>query len=152
MLRALLALLGLLLTSACTTQVDPPAPTPAFCASDPRVQAFHLGLEAACVGGQCRVRIVEATPSPVVQGLNDWTLVVEDPSGKPLDGATLSIKATMPDHGHGSPTITQIAPLGSGRYRVTGINLAMRGVWLVPIVVTGTVNDQASFTFCVDGT
>ena len=145
------ALPCLLLAGACTASVDPPAPTPAFCASDPRVQTFQLGLQSACVGGQCRVRIVEATPASVVQGLNDWTLVLEDPSGKPLDGALLSVKPTMPDHGHGSPTITQIAPLGGGRYRVTGINLAMRGVWVVPVAVTGPVADQASFTLCVDG-
>jgi hypothetical protein len=145
------ALPWLLLAGACTTTVDPPAPTPAFCASDPRVQAFQLGVQSACVGGQCRVRIVEATPAPVVQGLNDWTVVLEDPSGKPIDGATLSVKPSMPDHGHGSPTLTQIAPLGGGRYKVTGINLAMRGVWLIPIVASGPVNDQAAFTFCVDG-
>jgi hypothetical protein len=146
------ALPWLFLAAACTSSVAPPAPTPAFCASDPRVQAFQLGLQSVCVGGQCRVRVVEATPASVVQGLNDWTLVLEDPAGKPVDGATLSVKPTMPDHGHGSPTITQIAPLGNGRYRATGINLAMRGVWTVPVVATGPVNDQASFTLCVDGT
>jgi len=146
------ALPWLLLASACTSSVATPAPPPAFCASDPRVQAFQLGLQSACVGGLCRVRVVEATPASVVQGLNDWTLVLEDPEGKPIDGATLSIKPTMPDHGHGSPTITQIAPLGGGRYRATGINLAMRGVWIVPVVASGPVNDQASFILCIDGT
>ena len=123
---------------------------PAFCASDPRVEAFSLGLQSVGAGGT-KVAIESATPSVVQQGLNEWTVSIHDASGAPVDG-TVTITPYMPDHGHGSPTLATITPKGGGDYDISGINLSMRGVWQITIAVqSATVSDSAVFTFCVDG-
>lgn len=147
-----LALALLVGASACASSPDPTTqPTAQVCASDPRVTAFKVGVEATASTGAMKVAIETADPTHVVQGVNTWTLRITDPQGAPLDGLTVAVKPVMPDHGHGSSTIPQITALGGGRYRASAISLPMRGVWNVAIVVTGAVNDSATFTFCVDG-
>ena len=74
-------------------------------------------------------------PSVVQQGLNEWTVLVLDAGGNPVDG-TLTITSLMPDHNHGSPTQATITPKGGGSYDVAGINLSMRGVWQVSLTIT----------------
>jgi hypothetical protein len=129
---------------------SPSGAPPAFCASDPRVEAFSLGLTSTGSAG-ASFEIESATPSVVQQGLNEWTVAVHDSSGAPVDGA-LGEKAWMPDHGHGSPTLPTITAKGGGEYDVSGINLSMRGVWQITLSITSpTVSDAAVFTFCVDG-
>jgi hypothetical protein len=128
----------------------PSGAPPAFCASDPRVESFTLGMDSVGTDGAA-FSITSANPSVVQQGLNDWTVNVHDTSGAPVDG-TLTITPFMPDHGHGAPTIATITPKGDGSYDVSGINLSMRGVWQITITIaSATVNDSAVFTFCVDG-
>lgn len=150
-MRAPLLAAALLLLS-CSSDPAPAPPPAAFCASDPRVSAFSLGLQAACPDGKLRVDLVTAAPDPVVQGVNNWVIEVRDGSGQPVDGATIDVQPTMPDHGHGSPTSTTVTPKGGGQYALDGINLSMRGVWLITLDVTaGALTDTASYTFCVDG-
>ena len=85
------------------------------------------------------------------QGLNDWNVRVHDASGTPITG-TLTLASIMPDHGHGSPTVATITSNGDGTYAISGINLSMRGVWQITLTIASTsMNDSASFTFCVDG-
>ena len=115
------------------------------------MSAFKLGIESASSANAMRMRIVSATPTYVIQGVNDWTLAITDGAGAPLDGLTVAIKPVMPDHGHGSSTVPVVTPLGTGQYRATGISLPMRGVWNVSVAATGAVNDSVTFTFCVDG-
>jgi hypothetical protein len=127
-----------------------PAPAPAACANDPRVETLTPGLTSNGPAGAA-FTILSATPSAVQQGLNDWSVRVRDASGTPLAG-TLTLKSIMPDHGHGSPTIATITPNGDGTYAISGINLSMRGVWQITLTIAASsVNDSASFTFCVDG-
>ncbi len=123
----------------------------AFCASDPRVESFSLGLASKGVAG-ASFSIVGATPSVVQQGLNEWTVTVTDAKGAPVDG-TVTLASLMPDHNHGSPTQATITAKGNGQYDIAGINLSMRGVWTVTITIaSASLNDNAAFTFCVDGT
>lgn len=144
------AAVGLLLV-ACSASDPATPPAAQVCAADPRVSAFKVGIESVSSAKTMRVRIASATPTWVVQGVNEWTLAITDGSGAPLDGLTISIKPVMPDHGHGSSTVPVVTPLGAGQYRATGISLPMRGVWNVTINATGAVNDSVTFTFCVDG-
>jgi hypothetical protein len=144
--RILIAMAALAL--ACSSS----QPAAAICATDPRVETFSPGLASKGAAGMT-VKILTATPAPVQQGLNDWVIELLDANGQPLDGATIDVKPTMPDHGHGSPTVATVTPQGQGRYDLSNINLSMRGVWLVTLVVSSTQGgDQVSFTFCVDGT
>ena len=94
--------------------------------------------------------ITSANPSVVQQGLNEWTVSVQD-NGAPVDG-TVTVKPFMPDHGHGSPTVATVTPEGNGVYDISGINLSMRGVCTVTVsIASPAVDDSAVFTFCVDG-
>ncbi len=146
-----LLLAAALLLSCSSDPAAPPKPA-AFCASDPRVADFSLGLQAVCPDGKLQISIDSAAPDPVIQGVNDWVISVRDGAGQPVDGATIDVKPTMPDHGHGSPTRTTVTPRGGGQYALDGINLSMRGVWLITLDVTaGPVTDTATYTFCVDG-
>lgn len=147
-----IACLALTICAACSTggEATPP-PTAKFCAGDPRVAAFAIGATSTGAANAMKVTLSAAQPSAIVQGVNDWTFDVASPAGAPLDGLTLAVKPTMPDHGHGSSTIPTVTALGGGRYRATGISLPMRGVWSIAIVATGAVNDAATFNFCVDG-
>ena len=101
------------------------------------------------------MRLLTITPNPVFKGNNVWNLQVVDKNGAPVSGATITVKPFMPDHGHGSSIIPQVAA-GSdpGTYDVTLLNLFMPGIWTITILVTtgtapNTVTDQSVFTFCV---
>ncbi len=132
---------------ACSSQSGAP---PAYCASDPRVEAFSVPLLSKGAAGASIV-IESGIPSVVQQGLNEWMVKITDATGNPVDG-TVSVLSSMPDHGHSSPTLPTITPKGNGEYDIANINLSMRGVWTVTIsIASPTVNDDATFTFCVDG-
>jgi hypothetical protein len=141
-----LALVGFVVLAACSS----PQPVAAFCAADPRVETFSVGMSGTGAAG-ASVQIEAAIPAVVQQGLNEWTVLVHDESGNAVDG-TLSVSSIMPDHNHGSPTLPTVTPKGSGTYDVAGINLSMRGVWQVTLSIAGaSLNDTVTFTFCVDG-
>jgi hypothetical protein len=128
-----------------------PTVAPAFCATDPRVETFQTGMTSKGAAGAV-VTISSATPSVVQQGLNEWVVTITDSSGNPVSG-TVNESAFMPDHGHGSPTLPTITPKGNGQYDISEINLSMSGVWTITITVASpSLNDSATFTFCIDGT
>ena len=147
------AALALVLALAACSGDDASSPPPAtkFCAADPRVSNFALGATTTSAAGAMKVTLTAATPTGITQGTNEWTLLVATPTGTPLDGLALAVKPTMPDHGHGSSVVPTVTALGGGRYRVSELSLPMRGVWSIAIAATGSVNDSATFTFCVDG-
>jgi hypothetical protein len=143
--RSIVVMLGVVL-AACSS----PAPAPAACATDPRVEVFSPGLTSHGPAGGA-FSITSATPSVVQQGINDWTVRVGDAGGNAIAG-TLTIKSIMPDHGHGSPTLATVTSNGDGTYGISGINLSMRGVWTITLTIASpALNDAATFTFCVDG-
>jgi hypothetical protein len=53
--------------------------------------------------------------------------VFED--GKPAPGLVVSMRAWMPDHGHGMLRLPRTIDQGDGSYRVEGVLLHMRGHW-----------------------
>jgi hypothetical protein len=146
-------------SSACSSNsasdaADSGAPV-SLCATDSRAQTFTAGMEQPGASGAFSVKLASINPNPVFKGNNVWTIQVVDKSGAPVTGATITVKPFMPDHGHGSSIIPQVAA-GSdpGSYDITLLNLFMPGIWTVTIVVTtgtapSTVTDQSVFTFCV---
>lgn len=127
---------------------------PALCATDPRAQSFTAGMEQAGSTGIFRVRLLEMAPAPAFKGDNVWTAQIVDATGIPLDGATLTVKPFMPDHGHGSSITPLVIPVGrDGRYTITHLNLFMPGIWRITLAVSGvgSARDSAVFTFCVAG-
>jgi len=51
-------------------------------------------------------------------------------TGAPLSGASWSLDATMPDHGHGMETQPAHKPTAPGKYVSEGMKLHMHGKWL----------------------
>ncbi|MFT3776561.1 MAG: FixH family protein [Minicystis sp.] len=128
--------------------------TGSICASDPRVTSYAVGASAAAMDGKVKVTFVDAQPAPPAKGSNAWTIDLTDDAGQPIEGATISLKPFMPDHGHGATVIPAVKP-GSqaGRYVVDQIELFMPGVWQSTFTITpsGGAPDTVVFTFCVDG-
>jgi hypothetical protein len=133
-----------------------PDSAPSFCDSDPRVLAFTPGLLVKGKSGALQAKLLTIDPTRVSKGDNTWSLqlLTGDGTDKPVDGATLTVKPFMPDHGHGSAIVPLVTPAGSeGKYAITRLNLFMPGLWQITInaAVPGTpaVTDSIVYTFCV---
>ncbi|HET6566766.1 MAG TPA: FixH family protein [Rhodothermales bacterium] len=85
-------------------------------------------------------------PIPLNQ-LHSWTLYLETPDGRPVEGATITVDGGMPEHGHGLPTKPQVTrSLGGGDYLVEGMKFQMPGWWVVQFKVTSPEgSDTVSF-------
>ena len=133
---------------------DTPDAAPSFCASDPRALTFTPGLEQTGKSGALKAKLLTIDPAHVTKGDNAWTVQLLDASDHPVDGATLTIKPYMPDHGHGSAIVPLSTPSGSdGKYAITRLNLFMPGLWQITITAATSaspaVTDAIVFSFCV---
>lgn len=126
----------------------PTAPPSGPCSAETRADTFTPGLERAGKKGLVRVQLLEADPNPPAKGDNQWKIRVMDSAGGPVDGATISTKAFMPDHQHGSTVKTVSTPSGNGEYVLAPVNLFMPAYWEVSLELGG---DLVVFSFCVEG-
>ena len=70
-----------------------------------------------------------AFPIPLNK-IHSWTLHVEDNEGNAVENAEIFVFGGMPAHQHGFPTKPRITEyLGSGNYKVSGIQFSMMGNW-----------------------
>ena len=125
----------------------------ALCASDPRAQTFTPGLAQAGKAG-FKALLLDMNPIPAAKGDNSWTVQIVDKDGNNVDGATITVKTWMPDHGHASSIIPLVTPVGSGgKYTVSRLNLFMPGIWQITLnlAMPGNVADSMMYTFCVGG-
>jgi len=124
------------------------------CSGDPRAEGYAVGASQAAMDGSVKVTFVSAEPAPPAKGGNTFTVDVTDAMGQPIDGAAITVKPFMPDHGHGASVTPTVTP-GSeaGRYEVTNVELFMPGIWEITFTVTATggAPEPVKFTFCVDG-
>jgi hypothetical protein len=90
-----------------------------------------------------------APPTPAV-GAAQLALTLADPSGAPLDGATVEIEGTM-THAGMRPVFAQARGQGDGRYQVDAFTFTMAGDWLLIVKVTLPDGGRAQRTFPVDG-
>lgn len=90
----------------------------------------------------------KTVPAPIpLSQLFELEVTITDRDGKPVEGATLSVDATMPQHGHGMATRPQVDPgecaadgtcrHPGGVYRVQGMKFHMQGDWLLRFAVSG---------------
>src|SRR5262245_10238182 len=63
------------------------------CASDPRAEAYAVGLEGKASDGAVKVRFVDAMPAPPSKGNNTWTVQVLNGADQPINGATIELTA-----------------------------------------------------------
>jgi hypothetical protein len=83
----------------------------------------------------------------VINRIHEWTVRVESPDGRPVEGATILIDGGMPEHQHGLPTRPEVTrSLGDGAYLVEGMKFNMTGFWELQVSVeAGGTRDVAVF-------
>jgi hypothetical protein len=141
-------------TTTTDTGGDPDV-APSFCDSDPRAQTFTPGLLQKGKSSLLEAKLLTIDPSRPSKGDNAWTIQLLTVDGeKPIDGATLTIKPFMPDHGHGSAIVPLVTPTGSdGKYAITRLNLFMPGLWQITINAEAPgatpTTDAIVYSFCV---
>lgn len=126
--------------------------TASACATDTRKDVYTAGL-AKQTSGALSIKLMESSPAPPAKQSNVLTLQVTDASGKPVDGATLSVLPYMPDHGHGSSVKPTVTAKGGGTYEITNVYLPMPGLWRLTVTVQmpNVAAQDAAFSFCIDG-
>ena len=98
-------------------------------------------------GGHFQVSFTSEFDPIAINQLHRWTLQVAAEDGTPVEGATISVKGEMPEHGHGMPTQPQMtADLGGGAYRIEGMRFQMGGEWTVTFTIAADgVQDSVTF-------
>lgn len=94
--------------------------------------------------------MVELRPMEEPIPLNEvhtWELHVEDGSGNPIDGATVTIGGGMPEHGHGFPTEPSVSATDEmGVYLVEGMKYQMSGWWEMAFEISAdSTTDSVTF-------
>jgi hypothetical protein len=143
--------------SACSTSSTPAAPDDAAADSDlvgcddPRVQVYVPSMGQTGASGVFQFVLVSSVPAPPADQSNVFVLQVNDSSGNPVTGATITAVATMPTMNHGTSDV-QVTPNADGSYTLDPLYFFMGGFWQVAIhVVSGSQEDSTSFFFCVPG-
>ncbi len=141
-IRWLLAALGLLLVLAASavglmaTRMSQSIPA-------------DLDLSTTRLSGQglYRATITPRIDPIKINQVHSWTLHLETPDGRPVEGATITVNGDMPGHGHGLPTQPKVTrALGNGDYLVEGMKFQMAGWWYVEFDVTaGGRHDSVRF-------
>lgn len=156
--------LGLLLASGCSSDHATDHDTggsgtvtgDVSCSDDERVDAFSAGTSKDGKRGALSFDLVESDPAPPSKGDNTFTLRVTDSEGEPAE-VSLEVLATMPDHGHDSPSVPEISfDEAQQAFTVTPLDLFMAGVWRIDFSARATDDEQTalddvSFFFCVEG-
>lgn len=103
-------------------------------------------------GQAVKVSLFDADPAPPARDDNTWTIAVADLDGNAIEGASITVSAFMPAHGHYSVVPTAVTDQGGGKYLLSPVNLPMPGLWEVTINVTppGGTKDSVKFSFCVE--
>lgn len=151
---SILWMLPLLALVGCGEHPDPNPPDSGTitCQEDSRVTAYSAGMTQKSDDGSVQVKLVSADPAPPLRGMNTWQVQVQDGSGNPIDGATVSVDLYMPDHGHSSPTTPTVTAQSNGAYEISNLNFFMPGVWRARFTVTrDTTTELVDFFFCVAG-
>ena len=116
-------------------------------APEPMAPAPAVLAKALCSNGGTYGIDILAAPDPIPLGdLFELEVQVREGcrSGPPAATVGLEMEAIMPGHGHGMNTHPRVAPLGSGRFLVTGLRFHMPGRWEVHFdVIRGGVLERA---------
>lgn len=97
-------------------------------AQRPAAEEFGFGPRASAK------QVYTATLQPRqplrLRRLQTVPVLIADASGRPIDGAKISVDGGMPEHGHGLPTQPKVGrALGGGLYEIEGVRFSMGGWW-----------------------
>lgn len=108
---------------------------------------LDLALSKPTDAGLYRAAIASRLDPITINTLHAWTIHVETPDGKPVEGAQITVDGGMPQHGHGLPTQPKVTRyLGQGDYLVEGMKFNMPGWWVLSFEVTaGGQKDKVTF-------
>ena len=130
-----------LFVSAChhvraTDSVATQRPAPEQFGFGPRASANQLYRATLQPRDTLRLRKLQAVP-----------LSITDPSGRPIEGAVISIDGGMPEHAHGLPTRPRVQrDLGNGMYEIEGLRFSMGGWWELKLAIESSAG-RDSITF-----
>jgi hypothetical protein len=120
---------------------------------------YEAGMAQKGTSGALTFELVSATGGSISQGIDTWTIKITDASCSPVDGATVTIKAWMPQHNHGWLAATSTGE-GGGVYDIGNLDIFMDGFWQITFTATASValdggaatsvTDSTVFSFCVD--
>lgn len=154
MLRALPFALALAL-AACADEDghdhDHDHDTPGDDGSTP--DTYEDGLSKLSQAGHYEA-LLTLDPAPHV-GLHDLTLEILAAPGHDhhgmdrITGATLTLDATMPDHGHGTTPVT-VTETGDAVYTASGLDLMMAGTWELAFDIDAATPDAVVYRFVVE--
>ena len=99
--------------------------------------------------GRYNLQLTPHDSQPTLGTLHHWHLLLTDPQGKPVDGATVRVDGGMPAHGHGLPTAPKVVSAErAGTYRIEGLRFNMPGDWELRLAIEGIAgSDTARLEF-----
>jgi hypothetical protein len=75
--------------------------------------------------------------------LQSLRILVLDATGRPVEGARISVDGGMPEHGHGLPTQPKVErSLGGGMYDIEGLRFSMGGWWELKLAIEAPQGDD----------
>jgi hypothetical protein len=91
----------------------------------PRASARHVYTATLQPREPLRLRQLQTVP-----------VMISDASGRPIDGAAISVDGGMPEHAHGLPTRPRVTrSLGGGVYEIEGVRFSMGGWWELKLAI-----------------
>jgi hypothetical protein len=120
---------------------------------------YEAGMAQKGTSGALTFELVSVTGGSISQGIDSWTIKITDANCSPVDGATVTIKAWMPQHNHGWLAATSTGE-GGGVYDIGNLDIFMDGFWQITFTATASValdggaatsvTDSTVFSFCVN--
>jgi hypothetical protein len=152
--------LGVSALSCASDDSGPGDEDPPSCEEDTRDETYVAGI-SKIGSASYTIAIMDSNPAPPAKGDNVWTIEIRDSGGAPMPGLLVNTTSYMPDHGHGSPIIADVAEVGDGVYTLNPVNLFMPGYWEITLTAVdpGATDspdddldlDSAMFKFCIEG-
>ena len=101
-----------------------------------RPAASEFGFGPRVSAGQRYAATLQPRQALRVRQLQAVPVLITDASGRPIDGASISVDGGMPEHGHGLPTQPMVrSALGPGVYEIQGLRFNMAGWWELKLAV-----------------
>jgi hypothetical protein len=113
---------------------------------------FKLEWQEVGNDQQWQVQLLDATPNPPIQGLNEWKISVTDTMGEALSNCKIDVSPYMPDHQHGSRDVVATW-IEADQYQIKEIDLIMPGLWEIRLTITCDelmLLDRVTFAFWLD--
>jgi hypothetical protein len=114
-------------------------------AARPAAREFGLGPRASAT--QLYAATLQPRQPLRVRELQTLPVLITDASGRPIEGARISVDGGMPEHGHGLPTQPKVRrALTGGVYEIEGLRFNMGGWWELKLAIEAAAGSD-SVTF-----